>query len=406
LTDYFLTTLQAIVRIMATKSAFICRDVLLPQERARRRPLPEWVDEIHANLDRARDGWVNDLAGATTGVMACFNQAALLEVHFGRKHLAEELCMRALSWLDGLIAQTGNIECYKNGFQPFVNLARLDRINGSWTEALSKLDVLRDALNLHSIRLYHLTVSDGVLRIILQDNKLLTILNNMCMIERLKTLLKAEMYDQVLELAVEPSTGALLPQFLAEAQAVAFCCAGELGLARRLVERYLHRSASADPTVFLFRFAEVLAASGEHGAALNALLKLKDIFVRSQAKLGSEPLTLMNRLTLLLRTSSLLLHLNAQAECRESAWLGYRAALQLDDVPLICEFLHLLARAGRQDIHGKNISTLVLETKERAWYGVAQAPHGPAEQAHAIHAVDQLFQSLIFFSDQMAIAVA
>ncbi|HEY2913347.1 MAG TPA: hypothetical protein VGK21_08315 [Candidatus Angelobacter sp.] len=391
---------------MATKNAFICRDVLLPQERARRRPLPEWVDEIHASLDRARDGWANDLPGATTGVMACFNQAALLEVHFGRKHLAEGLCMRALSWLDGLIAQTGNIECYKNGFQPFVNLARLDRINGSWTEALSKLDVLRDGLNLHSIRLHHLAVADDVLRIILQDNKLLTILNNMCMIERLKTLLKAEMYDQVLDLAVEPSTGALLPQFLAEAQEVAFCCTGEFGLARRLVERYLHRAASADPTVFLFRFAEVLAASGEHGAALNALLKLKDIFVRSQAKLGSEPLTLMNRLTLLLRTSSLFSHLNAQEECRELAWLGYRAALQLDDVPLICEFLHLLARAGLQDIHGKNISTLVLETKERAWYGVAQAPRGPAEQAYAIHAVDKLFQSLIFFSDQMVIAVA
>lgn len=391
---------------MATKNAFICRDVLLPQERARRRPLPEWVDEIHANLDRARDGWTNDLPGATTGVMACFNQAALLEVHLGRKYLAEELCMRALSWLDGLIAQTGNIECYKNGFQPFVNLARLDRINGSWTKALSKLDVLRDGLNLHSIRLHHLAVSDDVLRIILQDNKLLTILNNMCMIERLKTLLKAEMYDQVLELAVEPSTGALLGQFLAEAQVVAFCCTGEFGLARRLVEKYLHRSASADPTVFLFRFAEVLAASGEHGAALNALLKLKDIFVRSQAKLGIEPLTLMNRLTLLLRTSSLLLHLNAQAECRESAWLGYKAALQLDDVVLICEFLHLLAEAGRQDIHGKNISTLILETKERAWYGVAQATHGPAEHTHAIHAVDKLFQSLIFFSDQMVIAVA
>jgi hypothetical protein len=48
----------------------------------------------------------------------------------------------------------------------------------------------------------------------------------------------------------------------------------------------------------------------------------------------------------------------------------------------------------------------MLETKERAWYGLAQAPRGPAEQVHAIHAVDTLFQSLILFSDQMVIAVA
>jgi len=340
------------------------------------------------------------------GVMTCFNQAALLEVHFGRKHLAEELCRRALSWLHGLIAQTGNIECYKNGFQPFVNLARLDRINGFWAEALSKLDVLHEGLNLHSIRLYHLAVSDDVLRIILQDNKLLTILNNMCMIERLKTLLKAEMYDQICELAADSSTDALLLQFLAEAQAVAFCCKEEFGLARRMVERYLHDSACADPTVFLFRFAEVLAASGQREVALNALLKLKNIFVRSQAKLGDEPLTLMNRLTLLLRTSSLLLHLDAQEECRDLAWLGYRAALQLDDVPLICEFLHLLTNAGLQDIHGEKTYAIILETRERAWYGVAQTPCCSAQQTHAIHAVNKLFQSLIFFSDRMAITVA
>ena len=391
---------------MAPTEVFVYNDVLIPHERALRKPLPQWTGEVTESLDWGRKVLANDLAAGTTTLITCFNQAALMEVLFGRTPHAQELCTRALSWLDKLISQTGGLECYKNVFQPFVNLARLDRINGLWTEALSKLNVVQDALNLHSITLYRVCVPDDVLHLLLQDSQLAGILRNACTIERLKTLLKAGMYSAILDLAAERRGEPLLAQFVAEAEAIALCRAGEFDPALRVIEKWLYRSSCGNQPVFLFRLAETLAAAGRRETALAALLKLKGIFLRSRAKLGSEPLTLLNRLALLLRTSNLLLHLNAPTDSQELARLGYEASVAAGDVSLVCEFLNVLKRAGVQTVDGEEISEFVRHTKARAWYGVAQPGCPVPERDRAVRRLNDLFQNLVALSDQTSPASA
>jgi hypothetical protein len=287
-----------------------------------------------------------------------------------------------------------------------VNLARLDRINGAWTEALSKLDLVRDALELQPVRLHSLAISGNVLRVLLQDADFAATLRNMCTIDRLKTLLKADMHSATLEWAAKACGAPRLSQFLAEAEAVALCCSGQYGPALAVIEKWLYDSACANRPVFLFRFAETLAAAGERETALNASLKLHGIFLRSAAKLGSEPLTLLNRLVLLLRTSGLLLHLGAVEESRELARLGHSAAVSAGDVALTCEFLNFLKQAGVESMDNEEIPLLVRRIKERAWYGAAQANNSAAGRGRSFAPLDELYHILIAFSEEATMAVA
>jgi hypothetical protein len=58
------------------------------------------------------------------------NRAALLETQFGRLHVAEILCHDQISWVARrVIPEHGTGYAYL-GFQPWINLARLDQIRG------------------------------------------------------------------------------------------------------------------------------------------------------------------------------------------------------------------------------------------------------------------------------------
>lgn len=120
-------------------------ELLTAFERPLRAPLPVIAEHLHAILDELPSP--DDAPFAYCEALArCFNQASLLEVHFGRAAPAYSLCFRELQWIDGFARATGLHGLLVYGFQPWINLARLDRLQGKIDQAQDRLSALAHAL--------------------------------------------------------------------------------------------------------------------------------------------------------------------------------------------------------------------------------------------------------------------
>jgi hypothetical protein len=92
-------------------------------------------------------------------IARCFNQTSLLEVHFGRSEMAYSLCFRELQWIDNFARRSGLHGLLVYGFQPWINLARLDRLHGRTDHARNRLAALLEALATHHANFGTLVVS-------------------------------------------------------------------------------------------------------------------------------------------------------------------------------------------------------------------------------------------------------
>jgi hypothetical protein len=120
-------------------------ELLTAFERPLRAPLPVIAEHLHALLNELPSPDDNPAAYCDS-LARCFNQASLLEVHFGRAALAYSLCFRELQWIASFARATGLHGLLVYGFQPWINLARLDRLQGRTDRARERLSALAHAL--------------------------------------------------------------------------------------------------------------------------------------------------------------------------------------------------------------------------------------------------------------------
>ncbi|WP_133056433.1 hypothetical protein [Mycobacterium decipiens] len=100
------------------------------------------VESIERQLDSAPEADDTGLA-RVYAVVKCFNLGALLAAMFGRTDLARRLCETEIGWLERMACAGNNRGVIAYAFQPWVNLARLDRVEGHYDRAVERLDVLR-----------------------------------------------------------------------------------------------------------------------------------------------------------------------------------------------------------------------------------------------------------------------
>ena len=92
-------------------------------------------------------------------LVRCFNLCALLELHAGRPDRARLLCQTQLSWIASLLGGSHLRGFAAYAFQPWINLARLCRIEGRPNDALDLLSVIRNAYETKSVSLGEISVS-------------------------------------------------------------------------------------------------------------------------------------------------------------------------------------------------------------------------------------------------------
>jgi len=127
-------------------------ELLSSQERSLRPPLQNLLARVDRRLDEI--GLPSAVSDSDVyALLQCYNLCALVEAMAGRADEARRLCLDELCWLGRVADRTGRTGVLAYAFQPWVNLARLDRIAGDLAAARVKLDVLRAASQGHAMAL-------------------------------------------------------------------------------------------------------------------------------------------------------------------------------------------------------------------------------------------------------------
>ncbi|MBL8227794.1 MAG: hypothetical protein JNL98_04935 [Bryobacterales bacterium] len=306
-------------------------------------PLPVWAAHLDRTLDQhqhAADTPECQLR-RHAAIAGCYNQAGLVETHFGRLPIAGTLCEAALHWHSHQLRGAG-ASLARFAFQPYVNQSRLERIFSHFDTAIAMMEALSRALDgQQDAHFGPLTVTHTHwLAIAAEHPQSLCVLRILCTVEILKTLLKAERYHEILtRLREVPRDNAVLDGYAREAALIATIRGGNLTEAVRLGDAFLHLSSNENQPVFLYRAAELAAIQGDTARSLTLARSLCSRFGTSI------PLDNPSNLKRMACTTRLLACLHAE-EAGEAAARGLEAATAIDDVLLRVDFLSVIRQSA------------------------------------------------------------
>jgi hypothetical protein len=369
------------------------QDILLPHHRPLRPPLWRWASAVDAKLTEYERQDYGD-AAICQEVVGCFNTFALVEVYFGRLDHAARLCEVALDWVFEVVRETGNQACYGAAFDPFVNLGRLERLHNRPMEALRTFRTVHDALELRPVSLGTIHLDTAALRHALESEALVNVLREVVIVDALKTMLRAGMFEQAVEFAreLEQFAGCADGQFLREATAVANTCLRRPAAALQAVDIHLRQPRPANGAVFWYRRAEILAAAGETEPALAIMRNLSRQLLDAGDRLGKYSLLLM------LCVADLFLTCGEEEQCRRIAQAGMRTARALDDVMFERECLRLLRKCAVSDDDGHAIDSEYRRIGEAAWLGAGAPGKAGSGEPRQFAAMDTLYDRLLQFA--------
>lgn len=359
----------------------IVRDILTPQDRPIRLPLSQWAAKKLDEFNRLRRERAYDQPEVCGPIVDCFNETALIETYYGRLDRAEALCHAAMKWVAGLVEATASSFCYRFAFQPYVNLGRLDRIEKRWRESLDKFHVVEEALHGNPVCFGPIIIDRKSLAGMTAKFPDPTVLQNIFILDTLKTFLKAAWYEKTL--AFCPSwmdhSRKIQNDFMCEASLVALECMGKPAQALELNDEFLRSNpGSRNRLVFLYRRIEILLAMHDLEGAARLARKLAAVFSQYEGDLSH------NKLLVLARICDVMLALEL-SEVGPLLWSGLNEAVKLRDVLLQREFLQMLARSVPAGEVREKVHRRLDELAVTALYGAAHKPGSAgAENIHVI----------------------
>jgi tetratricopeptide (TPR) repeat protein len=344
----------------------IVQDILTPQDRPVRLPLPLWAAARLNEFGLLRQQSPYDKPETCGAIVDCFNEAALIEVYYGRLDMAATLCHAAMRWVAGLVDATGSAFCYRFAFQPYVNLGRLDRIEKRWQESLDKFQVVEEAVKGRPVRFGPIAVDRTSLESIAAKFPDPAVLRNIFILDTLKTLLKATWYDKLLRFFPSWIDDPMKNDFICEAFLVALGCMQKPTQALELNDKFLRDNPkSGNRLVYLYRRIEILLAMNDLDGAIRLARKLAAVFTEYEGTLSH------NKLIVLAKICEVMISL----ELSEAASLlqsGLNAASKLGDVFLQREFLQMLAKAVSASDVQEKVHRSLHELSATGLYGAAR----------------------------------
>jgi tetratricopeptide (TPR) repeat protein len=368
----------------------VFEDILVPYQKPLKKPLPVWAANVRGQFDELRERARHDLNGTINNMVTCYNEAALLEVHYGRLKTGAALCEASLEWLDRCCVHVDAVNVLRYSFQPYINLGRLDRIQGRYEEALDKFGAVYRAYRGDAAQIgrFHITSPMNV-AIFTGPDSPARLARTIYVLEFLKTFLKTKWWDRAVDFAAsaERQAGDITGRdILAEGSIVALGRLGRYPEAIAAGEPILAEREGPNRMLFLYRRAEVFAAAGRMDDARRIAGKLAAGFLAYPGPLS------LTRVDLLARLAVFLAWLEA-SEANSVAELGYRTATQLDDVLLRAHFLNVLATLPENDASA--LHAQVRAIKKDGWYGGAKDT-----QTMPGNVVDELSSTLFEYARQ------
>jgi hypothetical protein len=340
----------------------------------------------------------------------CFNQLGLIECYIGRLERATTSCYAHLEWVSQVVAEQELLAVSQQALDAWINLGRLDVINGAYNEALAKFALLQKAKRGEELTVGALTISDKHWQAIVQARPdFYEFIENVFITDSVKALLKSKDYEAVLSFAISNMTGVgpLLHDFLTESQLIALCRLGQSEAALELAQQYSLRGSFLHRLIFQLHRAEALAYFGEEKAALQVVTDLD--FIMSYFQLDTKPN--LSKLFLTARLVKALKTLGQPLAAQRFAQKAYAGAVLLQDETLQLEFLRFILELNAEIEPSLNIKTqwqqcfhsLVEHTCYRSLRAKAMQLTGPCppleetrEYIDTLECLDKLFAELTY----------
>jgi hypothetical protein len=364
--------------------------ILLPHQRLIRQPIPSWATTLDATVRRVLAEGPGLRIDRARRTVACFNEVALVETYFGRRDRAAALCRAALDWVAAARHLTSSDAICETAFQPFVNLGRLARIERRWRDSLDTFHAVRHALEGQPTRLGPIELDESAVAAALSDAEVRRTLENMYLIDSLKTLLKADWHDEAIVFAREELTSlddTNRRQSLREGLAIALCRAGRCDEAAAVAQRELVEPQAPHRAMFMFRRAEALMGAGRIETARPLCRTLEESFHANPRALGQSQLALLLAFLPLARVIGL--------DVESLAVLGCASALRLGDVLLRCELLDVLGTCAVSEEARRTYARELDEVRRASWYGGAPSAGASEEGRRLIALMDATCDRLL-----------
>lgn len=335
--------------------------IMVPYQTPVRRFLGEWATTMRERFFAAREQRRSDLVEGAGPLVNCFNEAALIEVCFGRHDKSAALCSAYLEWANRHSQTPNALVILQYAFEPFLNLARLERIAQKYEEALRRIEVVDKVARCQDAWLGEVFIpADLSQEIFARTTPFPRLIRTTYILEWVKTLVKSKRYIEAIEFNPPwHSPGDLTARdVIWEGRIISLCCLGRYEEAIEAGGPALQERDGMNRSVFLFRRAETYAAAGQTEDAMRVARNLARSFIGYTGSLS------MTRLGLLVRLSSLLGKLGAE-DALPLAELGLNRATAVGDILFQSEFLHLMA-----DFGGGDATALRLEAASRRQNGL------------------------------------
>lgn len=316
--------------------------LLVPLDRVPRRPVDAWTRDLHARLLRTSSGERRLLHYAET-LAGIGNNSSLIAAFQGERSTARLLCERQMAWQHRMGRRARVPEVERHAVQPWINLGRLDALDGDWEGGLARFARLvarggdaRLCLGLMQISRQGEAAPDFE-----------TLLYYVYVVDSLKALLLNRQWAEVLDFARRcerrDETAAAA---LDEAQVVAWCALGEPKRAAGMASRALAFQRAWGKVLFRLRGAEAAACAGQVDAAG---AELESLAVPLQ-RLGPSAMAYPDTMPLVLRVAQACAATGRAAPAVALARRVAEGAEAADDETIRIEALRVVAGgAGRAD---------------------------------------------------------
>lgn len=341
-------------------------DLMIYHDRPIRLPLPAWSSYILDQLDKDRAA-DETLSLTYAQVSTYYNQAALIELNYGRMENALRLCLAHLQWLSLVVNETGQLELSELALQPWINLGRLDRFTGKPEASLEKFALLLKGKTKEELDLGRLTITARHWEAIARQNpNLYSFIETVYILESLKTHLKSKNYEAILRFREGSHVESFdnLKDFWAEARIVALCRVGRKSDALALIKEYTSKGKFWNWPIFHLHKAALLAALGDIREARERLEELAHVV---EGFVVAEKPNL-SKLFFALKVVTLLKSLGEVEAAYHLSQAGHLGATKINDEPLQFDFLINLVYLSAQECERKMWVERLRETAVNTCY--------------------------------------
>ena len=334
----------------------ISLDTLLEAARVNRPPLGRWAASLVqklAHIDASQRNWL-DIAGV-------MNNASLIEVFRGRPQEAWELCELQLRWAERVVQEHGPVGA-ELMLQPWINQARLLRIQGEGARARQRFAFLPDVLTGRTIRIGTLTFDATTFRALLDERNLWGFLRSVYVVDSTKTYLLAGDSAAAVSFLREAAgmIGGASFALFDEMELISLVKLGRHREAMEVTERSTWQVDGYTKMVRVTYRIALLSALGSQEAARGLAEQLAERVLAGRFEAPKD----QRVLRYLHHFGELACHLELDALAVRVFQLGLAASRHLVDVPLELSFLEsllALVRVADRDVLSADRDTLLRE---------------------------------------------